>query len=228
MLYKDVNEDNRQRWLQSTLSSLPKGWRILDAGAGQLRNKRFCEHLQYVSQDFGQYDGKGDGTGLQTGGWDTSRIDIVSDITQIPQPDASFDAILCSEVLEHVPDPIPALKEFGRLIRPGGKVILTAPFASLVHFAPYHFSSGFSRFWYEYHLPRAGFAIEELTANGDWFALWRQETLRLGSMARRHGDWAWPLGYAVGAAGWLYSKIARPGPSPDVASFGWNCIGKRT
>ena len=76
--------------------------------------------------------------GLQTGEWDTSRIDLVSDITEIPAPDASFDAILCSEVLEHIPEPTHALDEFMRLLRPGGTLILSAPFASLVHFAPYH------------------------------------------------------------------------------------------
>jgi SAM-dependent methyltransferase len=228
MLYKDVNEENRQRWLRATLSALPAGWRILDAGAGQLRNKPLCAHLEYLSQDFGQYDGTGDGSGLQTGGWDTSRIDIISDITQVPKPDASFDAILCSEVLEHVPDPIPALKEFARLVRPGGKLIMTVPFASMVHFAPYHFSSGFSRFWHEHHLPRAGFEIEELTPNGDWFSFMGQEMLRLGVMARRKGDWAWPLGYMVGAAGWLYLKVARPRPSPELACFGWHCVAKRT
>ncbi len=56
--------------------------------------------------------------GLQSHGWDTSRIDLVSDITAIPAPDSTFDAILCSEVLEHVPEPTHALDEFARLLKP--------------------------------------------------------------------------------------------------------------
>ena len=118
----------------------------------------------------------GDGKGLQTGKWNTSRMDLVCDINAIPEQDSAFDAILCSEVLEHVPDPTKkALDEFARLLKPGGKLILTAPFASLVHFAPYHYCSGFSRYWYEHHLPKRGFQIEELTSNGDRFAYWHQE-----------------------------------------------------
>ena len=107
---------------------------------------------------------------MQTGKWDTSHINLVCDIAAIPEPDESFDAILCSEVLEHVPDPIKVIDEFARLLKPGGKLILTAPFASLVHFAPFHYCSGFSRYWYEHHLTLRGFQIEELTPNGDWFA----------------------------------------------------------
>ena len=142
MFNTNTNELKRQVWLKKTLATLPAGSRILYAGAGELKNRQHCGHLEYVSQDFGQYEGQQGGApadGLQTKSWDTSRIDLVSDITAIPAPDASFDAILCSEVLEHVPEPTHALDEFARLLKPGGVVILTAPFASNVRMATGYF-----------------------------------------------------------------------------------------
>lgn len=227
MFYKNYNEVNRQEWLAKTLARLPKNTRILDAGAGELKNRQHCAHLDYVSQDFCQYEGMREGAvneGLQSKNWDTSRIDLVSDITAIPAPDASFDAIMCSEVLEHVPEPTHALDEFSRLLKPGGIMILTAPFASLVHMAPYHYCTGFSRYWYEYHLPMRGFRIEELTPNGDWFAYVEQEIMRLGSNARRYGDWKWSLGYALGVLSLLYFKFRGGKTADDLACFGWHCV----
>jgi len=223
-LFHNANEANRQGWLQQKLAAIPPGSRILDAGAGELKNKDLCAHLNYASQDFGQYDGSGDGRGFHPGVWDTSRVDLVCDITSIPEPDSSFDAILCSEVLEHIPEPTRALGEFARLLKPGGVLILTAPFASLVHMAPYHYVTGFSRYWYEEHLPRRGFEIVELTPNGDWFAYLQQELKRLGSMARRSGGWAWPLGYLLGVAGALTIELAKGAETADVACFGWHCV----
>ena len=223
MLYRDVNDLTRQVWLTKTLAAIPSGMRILDAGAGELRNRKLCTHLEYVSQDFCQYDGLGDGKGLHSGAWDTSRIDVVCDITSIPEPDASFDVILCSEVLEHVPDPIGALDEFGRLLKVGGTLILTAPFASNVHMAPYHYCSGFSRYWYEHHLPARGLKIRELVANGDWFSCCEQELRRLGSAARHRGDWAWPAAYMLGMLGSLYFRVRSGRSAEDMACFGWHC-----
>jgi len=226
----NINELNRQLWLNKTLAALPPGSRLLDAGAGELKNKKHCEHLDYVSQDFGQYKGlKGaaPAEGLQDKSWDTSFIDLVSDITNIPASDASFDAILCSEVLEHVPEPTRALDEFSRLLKPGGVVILTAPFGSNVHMAPYHFCSGFSRYWYEHHLALRGFEIKELTPNGDWYALLRQEIARLGGLERQHGNWAWPLAYAYASLGMLYYKIRGNKRAVDLACFGWHCVAKK-
>ncbi|NJN83841.1 MAG: hypothetical protein HC802_17255 [Caldilineaceae bacterium] len=91
------NKANREAWLQQTLASIPPGARLLDAGAGELQYRKYCQHLDYVSQDFAAYDGQGDGAGNQTGTWDQSRLDIVSDIVDIPEPDGSFDAIMCTE-----------------------------------------------------------------------------------------------------------------------------------
>lgn len=167
------NEATRKEWLKNTLESIPSGLRILDAGAGELANKKYCSHLDYVSQDFCQYEGKGDSKGLQTGSWDTKQIDIVGDITNIPAEDASFDVILCTEVFEHLPNPVEALKEFNRLLKKGGILILTAPFCSLTHFAPYHYSSGFNSYFYEYHLQNLGFRLEEITKNGNFFRIFR-------------------------------------------------------
>jgi len=182
------NEAVRVAWLEKTLKSIPKGTRILDAGAGELNNKRFCTHLKYVAQDFGKYDGTGDQKGLQTGKWDQTKLNIVSDITSIPEPDASFDAIMCIEVFEHLPEPVLALKEFSRLLKKGGSLILTAPFCSLTHFAPYHFYTGFNRYFYERHLVDFGFEIRELADNGNFFEYLAQEIRRIQDMSGRYSN----------------------------------------
>ena len=111
------NEAKRTNWIEQVLLKIPEGSKILDVGAGELKYKKFCSHLEYVSQDFCQYEGKGDGQGLQTEKWDTAQIDIVSDCCVIPEKDKSFDAIMCIEVFEHIPEPIKAIKEFYRLLK---------------------------------------------------------------------------------------------------------------
>lgn len=49
------------------------------------------------------------------------------DITAIPRPDDSFDMVICSHVLEHVPDDRRAMSEMLRVLRPGGRAILQHP-----------------------------------------------------------------------------------------------------
>jgi SAM-dependent methyltransferase len=173
------NEYERENWIRETLLTIPATCDILDAGAGTQENKKYCSHLNYTSQDFAQYNGQGDSTGLQTGAYNYGKLDIVSDITDIPRPNESFDAILCAEVLEHVPDPIKVIAELSRLLKAGGKLILTAPFCSLTHFAPYHFSTGFNRYWYEKHLDDNGLEIEEMTVSGNYFQYLGQELHRV-------------------------------------------------
>ena len=180
------NERQREEWLARTLSTIPAGSRLLDAGAGESQYKRFCDHLDYVSQDFAQYDGSGDTSGLQVGQWNQNALDIVSDITAIPEPDGAFDAIMCIEVLEHVPDPILAIKELSRLLRKGGTLIITAPFCSLTHFAPYHVVAGFNRYFYYAHLPALGFNVREVTPNGNYFDYLAQELRRLHYVSERY------------------------------------------
>lgn len=192
------NKANRDAWLARTLARVPAGSRILDAGAGEQQYRRFCTHLNYVSQDFAQYDGLGDGGGLQTQTWDQSNLDIVSDIARIPEPDAAFDAIMCVEVLEHVPYPVDALRELVRLLKPGGLLIVTAPFCSLTHFAPYFYQTGYSRYFYEYWLGELGCTILDLDFNGNYFEYLAQEVRRIPGAAQRYGG---------GAVRW-YEKVA--------------------
>jgi SAM-dependent methyltransferase len=225
------NDSTRQDWLRKTLGALPSGARILDAGAGELRNRALCTHLQYVSQDNCQYEGGGNGVALQPGQWDTSRIDIVCDITAIPEPANSFDVILCSEVLEHLPDALAALREFVRLTRPGGLIILTAPFASLTHMAPYHYVSGFNGYWFQHHLAAMGCEVVELSSNGNWFEFLAQEIRRIRQVATQYsaglaGVVARALGGVVmlPVLGYL-SK--RDHGSADLMNHGWHVVARK-
>lgn len=189
-LYPDFgsnNKANREIWLEKTLGNIPRGEAILDAGAGETQYKRFCEHLVYTAQDFGEYNGDGE-EGLQKSQWDNSKLDIVSDITDIPVKDRSYDNIMCIEVFEHLPQPQLAIKEFARIIKPKGRLIITAPFCSLTHFAPYYFSSGYSKYFYEKFLEENGFSILEISYNGNYFEYLAQELRRIPSMGRKYSQ----------------------------------------
>ena len=224
------NASPREAWLEATLARLPAGARILDAGAGELSKKKYCGHLDYVAQDFGQYEGEGDGAGLQTGAWDQSRLDIVCDIVDIPEPDASFDAILCVEVLEHLPNPIQALAELARLLRPGGTLVLTAPFCAFTHFAPHFYQTGFSPYWYREHLPKLGFEIQELSPNGNFSAYLTQEVGRIESMAQSYCNlalhWYERLGIHL-VQSLLWRMYQQDTTSQDFACFGYHVVARK-
>jgi 2-polyprenyl-3-methyl-5-hydroxy-6-metoxy-1,4-benzoquinol methylase len=53
------------------------------------------------------------------------HADLHGSIDAIPVEDASFDVVLCLQVLEHVPDPAAAVRELHRVVRPGGRVLLS-------------------------------------------------------------------------------------------------------
>lgn len=64
------------------------------------------------------------------------KPDVVADIVEMPFADRTFAAIICSEVFEHLPDPAAAVKELRRVLKPGGRLILTTRFAFPIHDAP--------------------------------------------------------------------------------------------
>jgi len=54
-------------------------------------------------------------------------VDIAAPGDKVPLEDSSVDFVISSHVIEHFPDPIKALKEWRRVVRPGGYIFVTAP-----------------------------------------------------------------------------------------------------
>jgi len=71
---------------------------------------------------------------------ETSHLDLEADLTKpIDLPGGSFETIILSDVLEHIPVPLELCREIARLLSPGGKLILSVPFYYPLHEAPYDF-----------------------------------------------------------------------------------------
>lgn len=125
----DYVEFSLKKFIKRVSSLTQVGKSILDVGAGQLQYKKYFHHLSYVAQDLGVGDAE----------WDYSGLDIVSDIYTIPVADASFDYILCAQVMEHLYEPHRAFKEFSRILKPGGLLFVTCPLIWKEHQKPYDF-----------------------------------------------------------------------------------------
>ena len=105
---------------------------VLDVGCGTKPYAPFVRATRYVGIEV-----------LPAGGAPgRDKADLYYDGRRLPFPDASFDAAVASEVLEHVAEPGELLDEIHRVLAAGGKLLLTAPFLWPEHAAP----SDFSRF----------------------------------------------------------------------------------
>ena len=103
---------------------------------------------------------------------------VYSDINNTNIPAAMFDVAVLTEVLEHLPEPVVAIQELARIVKPGGHILVTAPFTSGSHQQPFHFSSGYPREWYRYAADKADLEIVEMTSQGGFFHLMAQEVNR--------------------------------------------------
>lgn len=94
------------------------------------------------------------------------HVDAEVDLTgPLPFEASSFDTIILSDVLEHLPNPDNLWREMARVLRPGGKLILNVPFMYWIHEAPFDYHR-----YTEYALRRAaeaaGLNVVELEALG--------------------------------------------------------------
>mgnify|MGYP003337717553 CR=1 FL=1 len=175
------NVVRRDRWIGAQAAQPPAGTKVLDVGAGSCPYRHLFSHCDYRTQDLAPLRADQ----LRHGGY--GQIDYVSDLTAIPVPDGSFGAVLCTEVLEHHPEPIKVVHELARLLQPGGILILTAPLGAGIHQEPYHFYGGYTPWWYERFLKSAGFEAIRIQSNEGTFRFFGQEAIRFIQMTKPFG-----------------------------------------
>lgn len=96
----------------------------------------------------------------------SGRVDVLADIQDMPHiGDETFDTVLCTQVLEHVPHPRRAMGELARVLAPGGSLIASVPHLSAIHEAPNDFYR-YTEFGLRSLAEEAGLEVVELTPTG--------------------------------------------------------------
>jgi SAM-dependent methyltransferase len=131
---------------------LSPGSSVLDVGCGLRQYEECFEGREYVGLD------------VEESGRDASekRADTYFNGLDIPYEDGNFDAAICNEVLEHAIDPSRLLSEIHRVLRPGGRILVTVPFIWGEHEIPFDFRR-YSSFGIEREFQQAGFEVEVLS-----------------------------------------------------------------
>lgn len=96
--------------------------RTLDLGAGRAKYK---DIITQVSKEY-----------IASDKFSDDNIDVVCDIENTLFKDDYFDTIVCTEVLEHLPNPRGAVKEMQRILKSGGTAIIAVPFMTPFHEDP--------------------------------------------------------------------------------------------
>jgi SAM-dependent methyltransferase len=193
-----INSSRRylEEFVRTASAALPPNARVLDAGAGEGFYRPLFEHTCYHAADFLKVT-KAYG-----------RVTYICDLAKIPTQSGCYDGIICTQVLEHIPEPKLVLEEFHRILRPGGELWLTAPLYFPEHEIPYDFYR-YTQFGFRYLLEAAGFRIHQLHwLEGYYGTLAHQLETAARVMPLRAID------YGGGLAGWLatfLSALLKPG-----------------
>lgn len=217
------NDSFRNSWVLSKLIELKSESlhsSLLDVGAGLSPYKESALNFgfEYKSHDFGGYvpATSQKASGLHSASWDYPKHDFVCDILELPE-DACADVILCTEVLEHVPDPIRVFEKLSKMVNSGGYLVFTVPFSSLMHQAPYWFQAGLSPFWFEYWAKEFEIEVVELIVYGDYIDQMSQEMTRLFPFLRH-------IPGATKATSWLAKKYRKLMSDEVLTSGGYGVL----
>jgi SAM-dependent methyltransferase len=150
----DAEEYGRLRFVEYAASLVKPLDRVLDAGAGERPHRRYFDHAEYESCDHADNS--------------THSHAFLCDIRNIPKEDATYDAVLCVQVLSYIPTPQRAIDEFYRVLRPGGSLFLTAPQGWGHHGPPQHYF-GFTCHGLEWLFRNAGFEVVSVESRGGIF-----------------------------------------------------------
>lgn len=158
--------------------------RVLDLGCGDRRYEPFFNGRvdRWVGIDH-----------PTPGDWRSGRANLFGDAVALPLRPESFDTVLCTQVLEHVPEPLDLLREARRVLKPGGRLILTAPQYNALHEEPRDFFR-FTRYGLEHLARKAGFEVETIEPIGGFISLFAFITTLHISLLRVKpilGLWQW-------------------------------------
>ena len=157
--------------------------RLLDLGCGNSPYRPFLVRISdYLGYDIDALGGE---------------PQIVGAADRLPFASQSFDSILCTQVIEHVPEPWRVVEEAHRVLRPGGKLLLSAPQAWRLHEKPHDYYR-FTRYGLEHLVRRAGLAMISCHEQG---GAWRL-------IGQAMSNTFWRGHYRRGTASWLIARVA--------------------
>ncbi len=122
----DPENGRIRRFLEEQAVRLAADARLLDASAGNRPYQPIFARQAYESCDM-------------PNGFYRCKHDFECFLDAIPRPDGYYDAVVLTQVLEHVPNPEQVLRELARVTRPCGRLLLSVPLNGPLHGEPWHF-----------------------------------------------------------------------------------------
>lgn len=145
------------QFLKQSAGKLQPGSKVLDASAGQCPYRGHFDDHHYESCDI-------------PGGFYSNQHDFECFLEEIPRQNAHYDAVILTQVLEHVTNPEAVLKEICRVLKPDGVLLLSVPMNCPLHGLPWHFFQ-FTHFGLAELAKSTGFKMEQCEKVGGafWF-----------------------------------------------------------
>ncbi len=146
-----INDQLRLRFIKSALERYGLKNELLDLGCGVKPFKKI----------YSQYSKTSVGIDVPSSPHSKTEVDVIYDGKNIPFEDNRFDYVLCTEVMEHVPEPAAFLREIHRVMKPDGILIMTTPFLVPLHEEPYDYYR-YTKHGIRHLLTHSGFSLEHI------------------------------------------------------------------
>ena len=143
---------------QQVLPLLKPGMLVLDAGSGHLEEQVMRKELLATGITLHTMD-MNPGPG----------VDFAGDVSAMAFASETYDAVICTQVMEHVQSPELTCAELTRVLKPGGHLFITAPQSAPLHNIPWHYFNP-TKFGLQMLIEKNGLEIQQIVPQGGHFS----------------------------------------------------------